>query len=285
MTAALSRRAFVTLCSLACGAAGCSTLAVAPGRRELDFLIDGSFGQARPADIDAVLRSAASTIWSNCRDTGWELPGFFIYRTPDVPITLHAHRPDGRIAIGLATQDRYWAQYAYQFAHEFAHALAGHSNDWRRIHLGGPRPHLWLEESLCETASLFAIRAMAREWAVRPPYPNWKPFASELERYADQQIAVWRAVGKNEPFARWFERNRAALIAASTDRPRNGYVAIQLLPLFEAQPSGWQALTALNLHRSYQGQPLEERFDDWIRAAAPDERDFIRRVKGVLLRG
>ena len=35
----------------------------------------------------------------------------------------------------------------------------------------------WLEESLCETASLFTLRAMSRSWSIAPPYPAWKNYA------------------------------------------------------------------------------------------------------------
>jgi hypothetical protein len=37
----------------------------------------------------------------------------------------------------------------------------------------GWKPSEWIEESLCETASQFALRSMARSWAIALPYGAW----------------------------------------------------------------------------------------------------------------
>jgi hypothetical protein len=74
----------------------------------------------------------------------------------------------GDVRVLLNTQGRYWAQVAYQFAHEFCDVLANvPPND------PGWKPSEWIEESLCETASQFALRSMARSWAIALPYGAW----------------------------------------------------------------------------------------------------------------
>ena len=250
----------------------------AAGRR-LDFEIAGDFGSGSTADIEAVLRSAAEAIWMHCPNTRWEVPGFHIYRTRDWPITLTEHRPDGRIAIGLATQDLFWAQYAYQFAHEFGHALAGHSNDWRALDIRSPRPNHWLEESLCETASLFALRAMSVTWRTQPPYANWRAFASALAAYAEQRLdEATAAMPTHCPFAVWFREHEAAMRANAVLREKNNIVALHLLPLFEREPAGWEAVTFINRTRSTPDQSLSARLADWAKDAPAAQRDFIRQV-------
>ena len=120
------------------------------------------FGRVSPAEITAALQSVGSQLWRYCPRT--QLNGLDVYHRTDHPQINFKLTSAGRIAIGLATQDTYWAQYSFQFAHEFCHALANYSNNQRQVIPSTKNANLWLEESLCETASLFALRAMSREW-------------------------------------------------------------------------------------------------------------------------
>jgi hypothetical protein len=277
----VSRRRFAGLLVAAAAGRAWAGAGSAAGRA-LDFEIGGDFGGASAADIGAVLRSAAESIWRHCPATRWEGPGFHIYRTHDAPITLHERRPDGRIAIGLATEGTYWAQYAFQFAHEFGHALAGHSNDARLLAIRGPRPNHWLEESICETASLFALRAMSLAWRTQPPYPNWRSFASALSAYAEERLdASTAALAPGHRFAAWFRANEPGLRANATQREKNNLVALHVLPLFERAPSGWEAVTFYNRTASAPEQTLAERFADWVRDAPAAQRDFIRSLAAL----
>jgi hypothetical protein len=165
------------------------------------FVFDRAGGFDAPVEnIEAVLRSAANAIWDHCLTTRFEF-GFRIYRNEKHPIT-HYEREDEMIVIGLNTKSTYWAQYAFQFAHEFCHALMDHANDWRRLWRSGDHANQWLEESFCEVASLFALRAMGRSWATKPPYPNWSSFAEHLTEYARERIEG-ATRNAQKPFAEW----------------------------------------------------------------------------------
>lgn len=274
----LSRRAFAGLLLAGLAPRGRADDRAEAGRR-LDFVVADAFGRATPENVEAVVRSAAETLWAHCPHTRWTVPGFHIYATADAPITLHDHRPDGRIAIGLATRDTYWAQYAFQFAHEFGHALAGHSNDWRQLEIRAPRPHHWLEEALCETASLFALRAMSDQWRRQPPYANWRPFSAALADYATERMGeTTRGLPPGFAFVPWFRAEEASLRADAVQREKNNRIALQLLPLFEAEPAGWESLTCYNRSRSAPDQTLAARFADWIQDAPPAQRGFIGRL-------
>lgn len=82
--------------------------------------------------------------------------------------------PASEAVVWLGTHGRVWAQVAFQFAHEFCHVIADPKTmPWDRF--------LWIEEAICEAASLFALRCMAKTWAVAPPYPNWQDYSVKLE--------------------------------------------------------------------------------------------------------
>ena len=275
----ISRRGFVGLAAAGLVAAARAAGAEAAAGRRLDFTIGPGFGSAPRENIEAVLRSAAEMIWRHCPDTRWEVSGFHVFHRDDTPITLDELTGDGRIAIGLATGELFWAQYAFQFAHEFAHALAGHSNDWRALHRVRPNPNHWIEESLCEVASLFALRAMGREWAQQAPYPNWRGFAPALNSYAAERMAAAEKVQPADgDFAAWFRAEEDSLRADACQRGKNAVVAVALLPLFEAEPAGWEALTFMNRLPATADQARAARFADWQRAAPEAQRAFIGRV-------
>lgn len=251
--------------------------------RKLDIQLTEGFGEVREADLRAVLVSAADSLWRHCPNTCWKVPGFHVFRSRATPITLHEHRPDGRIVIGLTAQGRHWAQFAFQFAHEFAHALAGHAGDWKMRWIGNHGANQWFEEALCETASLFALRAMSRSWMEQPPYPNWKSYAPALAKYAEERLAQCATVLAAEaPFAPWFAAELESLRKAPTQRDKNLVVARQLLPLFEAQPAGWESLTALNLTPDRDAaKPFDRHLAEWIAAAPESQHDFLANVRSV----
>jgi hypothetical protein len=247
--------------------------------RELDFRIQGDFGGASEADIKAVLHSAADSIWTHCPSTRWEAPGFFIFNNKNSPITLYDHRPDGRIAIGLNSQGHHWAQLAFQFAHEFCHALAGHSNDWRKPKIRGRSANLWLEESLCETASLFALQSMGKTWQTKPPYENWKSYANSLTSYADDRVKnSAKYLPKGTTFVQWFRESENAMRDNAVLREKNDVVARHLLPLFEAQPSGWEALTFLNLGERDPKRSLEVHLRVWKSNVPSELVAFVEKI-------
>ena len=120
------------------------------------------FGEVSGADIRAVLESAMSEILRHCPHA--RLSGITVYHRNDRPQTNFSRSSDGSVAIGLTAKGTYWAQYSFQFAHEFCHAVANFSNNPRQSVRHPKHANFWLEESLCETASLFTLRAMSRSW-------------------------------------------------------------------------------------------------------------------------
>lgn len=241
---------------------------------------DGVWGSAGAPDILAVLQSAAGEIWKNCPRTG--LDPIHVRHRSDHPQIDWARAADGRIVIGLNTKDLFWAQYAYQFAHEFCHALCEQSGPPDAAWRVEGKPNHWLEESLCETASLFSLRAMGRSWETAPPYPNWKSFAPALTSYARERMEDPRhQLPPGLTFAQWFAAEQGSLRENSTQREKNNIIAARLLPLFEAEPRGWEAVTYFDRGPRDKALPLDRFLVLWRERSPAELQPFITKVGAV----
>jgi hypothetical protein len=252
-----------------------------PTPTRLDIRVQANaFGNANPADLAVVLRSAASELFRYCPHT--QLAGIDVYYRSDHPEIDSKRTPGGRIAMALSARDTHWAQYSFQFSHEFCHALANYANNSQRTIPDTPNANLWLEESLCETASLFSLQAMSRTWEIRPPYPALRGYAPWLADYVQQRLSVpENRLPAGTSFSAWFRRHQPALRKEAGHRDWNAIIASQLLPIFEAEPSGWEAVTFLNHGRSNGGQSLSDHFTQW-RANCPDRlRPFVSKLAAV----
>ena len=242
----------------------------------------GGFGGASAADITAVLQSAAgelSRYWP-----GTQLPSIDVYHRTDHPQTDSIRAAGNRIAIGLTARDNHWAQYSFQFAHEFCHALANYSNDERGLIRYPRHANLWLEESLCETASLFTLRAMGRSWLTDPPHPAWREYAVMARLLCEgAPCTAKNRLPPGTQFSVWFRENSPPCVADPTERSRNTIIATQLLPIFEKEPRGWGALAFLNTASSDPQSSLAQHLARW-RSRCPQElRSFVTKIAEVFL--
>ena len=227
------------------------------------------FGDSE-ADIRAVLESAGRELWRHFPDH--RLEPLVVVRGTDGPITLFERSDRREIVIRLDTGARLWCQYAYQYAHEFCHVLCGSRP--------GDRSNLWFEETLCETASLYAIRGMARTWRTDPPYPNWRNYHDALRDYADDAIRRWPhvedIVGVGLPA--FYARHEERLRANPVDRDLNGSIAVVLLRLFEERPEHWEAVRWLNDRKTDAPRPFATYLADWHESVPERHRPFVARI-------
>lgn len=251
------------------------------GPRPLDIHVEvNGFGRVSSADISAVLQSAAFELWRYCLRT--QLDGIDVYYRPDHPQTDFRRRPGGRIGIGLSARDTHWAQYGFQFAHEFCHTLANYGNNPRQLMRYPRQANLWLEESLCETASLFVLRAMSRTWQNAPPYPAWRSYAPWMNDYVERRLALpEHSLPPGTSFSVWFHQKQSALRQNSDRRDWNTIIAAQLLPIFESQPRGWEAVAVLNRGSSNPEESLAQRFVEWRSQCPDDLRPFVTRLAAI----
>ena len=279
-----TRRKFVQ--RLACGTISAlfapQVLSAAGDGRELVFDVKNEFGSAPVENIAALLKSVAQELWQHCPNTRFLGQGFTIYRNKDYPITHFKHEND-RIKIGLNTENLFWSQYAYQFAHEFCHALIDHTHEnQRKWHLTG-HANQWLDETLCETASLFALRAMSTTWKTNPPYPNWKSYAPKLAEYIQNRAdEPQHKKPADVSFSEWFRQELPSLREKPTQRAKNTIIAFQLLELFEAEPAGWESVTTLKLADRDLQKPLQNHLEEWKSNTREELRPFVVKVSRLL---
>ena len=240
---------------------------------------DGGWGGSSAKEIRAIALSAGTEIARHCPRT--RIGPIVVHHRDDHPQTAWERTPDGKIIVGIEARDRQCAQIAFQFAHEFCHVLATQGNDWRRTWRADGKPNLWLEESLAEAASLFALRAMSRSWERSAPFRNWRSYAPEFAAYAGERMRA-SAAGGHADFVRWFRQNEPAMRRNPTLRTSNSIVALQLLPLLEAEPRAWEALAFLNLGTRDRRQPLAIFLAEWRQNCPPALRPFVTKVAQVL---
>jgi hypothetical protein len=237
------------------------------------YRIDTTDFNASEADIRAVCDSAAKQLWRHFPD--YDLEPFVVTRGKSGPIVLFQRNDAKEIVLRLDTSDTFWSQYAYQFGHEFCHILAGFKP--------GDRANLWFEETLCELASLYVIRGMARDWKENPPYKNWADYRDSLRSYADDVIVKRRLVREiNTLGLGAFQRKHEAELAKEpTNRELNGAMAVVLLPLFEEHPEHWEAIRWLN----HEARPAGESFAAYLarwRGAVPERhREFVSQLAAM----
>jgi len=239
----------------------------------------GGFGVASAADITAVLQSAAGELFRYSPKT--HFPSIDVYHRADHPQTDSKRAAGNRIAIGLTARDNHWAQYSFQFAHGCCHALINYSNDERGLTRDRRYANLWLEESLCETASLFTLRALSRSWLIAPQYGAWRNYAPWFFAYAQERLALpEHHLPAGTSFVVWFRANEPALRQDSTRRDRNTIIAAQLLPIFEKEPRGWGAL-AFFRRAANPNQSLSRHFADWRSSCPRELQQFVGKLAAV----
>jgi hypothetical protein len=217
-------------------------------------------------DVEKVLRSAADQLWRHFPERRLKP---ILVEPKGGPIILYRRGPKGEYHVRLDTGSTYWCQYAFQFAHEFCHILCKYTED--------EQSNKWFEESVCETASLFALHRMAETWKTDPPYPHWKGYAKHLKEYADKRIAETQSPPDGS-LAAWYRRNEAVLRKNSCDRNKNRVVAGILLPIFEKQPEHWEAVTWLNAASSRKPRSFKQYLTDWHTRCPPKHKPFVQKI-------
>ncbi len=202
---------------------------------------------------------------------GEKSPPLFISYHPEGPISLFERTPRGEIAIRLSSKERYHAQFIYQFAHELAHVRAKFQ----------PAEHenKWLEETLCEAASLYALRELSRRWGQEAPSLSLKKYRLHLASYADKVLGTRRNLSR-ESASDFYQKHRQTLRRNSKKRGLNGALAKLILPYLEAHPQHWASLAHLPRQK---GQSLSEYLDTWQKALPEKHHSFPAHLRSLLL--
>ena len=235
------------------------------------FVKGDNWGDGKPENIQRLLHNVASHFTSHLR----EFPSATIDIRRAVtrgPVIVWRAPGQTVYTVCLRTSDRKWDRYSYQFAHEFCHLISG----YERLRHSRNR---WFHESLCEAASLFALRSMGETWAEKPPYTNWSGYADALTAYADEmeQKVDPRVIGDGA-FPAWLRTHEAQGRENAELREPNRIVALRVLPVFQRYPTGWNALRSLPASH----EPIERYLAQWKAEAHVSDRAFITRIEGAL---
>lgn len=237
----------------------------------------GSWGNAHPRDIEAVLGSVAEVL----------LPHFPRHASARVSVAFSPHGPkvlvaktaDGAHRVLLSVQDRRWDQFAYQFAHELCHIFTNY--DERPIASTSTalaRDHQWFEEALCEAVSVVALQRLSAQWQHSPPRTGWQSYAPAFATYAAR---VMRAAPAPESVAAWYQREQLALKRDPYRREKNAQFASALIELIDNMPGALEALGYLNLEaRSHQS--FGSYLAHWHDCCPAEQRAFAARVIALL---
>jgi len=232
---------------------------------------EGGWGKAQPAAIETVLYSVADELMSR-------LPNklaapIVITHTDSAPVALYERGPSGEYRVQLHATGESWHLYVYEFAHELCHILSNYEE-----HVGPEtvKYNQWFEETLCETASLFALKSLAATWESAPPEPRLAEEAKKLRRFFEHLIAEGhRQLPHDTPLFNWLRDNEQRLRDDPYRRNENEVVANLLLPLFQENPQNWAALNYLNLDPTDARNSLSEYLRHWYQNAPPEHKGFI----------
>ncbi|MBT3890427.1 MAG: hypothetical protein HN617_15530 [Planctomycetaceae bacterium] len=230
-------------------------------------ILPGEWGASELVDIRKVCESAAATLMNHLPTEGFA--PIMVQHDNSGPITLYKRGQGNEYIVQLDTSDRAWAQLAFQFAHEFCHVICNYRD--------AKNQQLWFEETLCECASLYALKQMAAQWKTNAPYANWKSYSTSLRDYADERISAHTA-GRKDSIAQFYRDNQTELYKSGTNRALNTYLAIKLLPLFEATPTAWQALRYINLGSAEENVSFQAYLNGWLDRAPKKHHAFIRQI-------
>ncbi len=267
--------AIVSISSLTLFAFSISVLICSPCNGELKNhniprieITPNIWGGARVTDIHKVLESAARQITPHI----WQknLNTIQVDRSQIGPIVLYKRGANGEYLVRLNTRKTFWSQYAFQFAHELGHIICGYKK--------GDSSNMWFEESICETASLYALINMTDEWNKKPPYPIWKSYAKEFAKYAQNRIKKY-PWPKNQSIGDWFKENKDNLINEPVNRGRNVQLATRLLPLFEENPTRWEACAFINIKKANKKKSFSTYLHDWKKSCKTTEQiKFVEKM-------
>ena len=243
------------------------------GRPLPAYRVEADGFKSAERDIKAVCDSAAGELWRHLEP--YKLEPFVVKRGHDGPFFSFVKNSRGELEILLDTGETYWCQYAYQFAHEFFHLLSG----------SGQRDpgNLWFEETLGETASLFTLRAMARSWKTKPPYPHWADYRDHLRQYADNIVLKRTGVSEihQKGLASFYRKHSKDLRKQCCDREVNGAMALVLLRLFEEKPERWESVRWLNSGAPREGETFQQYLRKWRDAVPGRHKAFVDKLAGL----
>lgn len=234
------------------------------------WVMRSGWGAAKAEDISIVLHAVAAELLAHF--PGRRLDPILVSPGANGPVVLYQRGLANAYQVQLAARDERWAEYIYEFSHELFHILANY-----QYHAPPRISHnQWFEETLCESASLYALKKFSLRWYRSPPRPEWASYAPVLSRFAARAMnEPHRHLPADVSFAQWFRHNAAALSGSPYLREKNELVAQLFLPLLERH-SDWQSISYMNWETAGEESGFRHYLAAWYRNTPPVHRDIVR---------
>ena len=153
-------------------------------------------------------------------------------------VLVHHQRTEGgAFRIDLTAKGHEWARLTYQLSHELCHVSLQYDRD--------PHSHRWLEESVCEAASMRSLVVAADGWARKPPLSHSAEYHLVFRHYRRRVQGELLPLTQSESVD-WFSAHRQQLARSPYNRGLNRRVALSLLSLVGDDRGKWEAFLSLN---------------------------------------
>jgi hypothetical protein len=278
-------RLFVSMfavCALLATTVHSTAMAADARSAALDIRVEGGGWGGVPSEaIAKTLHAVAGVLLPHLPDA--PAAPIVVTHTNGPPVTLYERGPGGEYLVHLHASGPRWHLYVYEFAHELTHIL---SNYDRNAGADKPRHNQWLEESLCETASLFVLDRLSASWAQAGESGELGGRAGTLRSFFETLVGeAHRQLPVGYGFSTWLAENEPGLRSDPYRRKQDDLIARRLLPLFERMPGGWGALRYLNLDATDNDASLRQFLSHWYGNAPLEHRPFLNTLLEVLQAG
>ena len=110
---------------------------------------------------------------------------------------------------------------------------------------------------------------------MEPPYPSWADYAVSLASYAQDYLSCEeRQLPTGMSLSAWLLSEEEGLRKDRYQRDKNAVVAHSLLPIFESEPAGWNAIQRLPDSSAM----LVDYLLEWHASVEPADRPFVKRI-------
>jgi hypothetical protein len=124
---------------------------------------------------------------------------------------------------------------------------------------------------------------MATTWAEKPPYPNWREYATALADYEAERVSdPARCLPPGEDLANWLAQRLPLFEADPLRRDDNTIVAKELLPIFDADTSSWRALRHLHTWPRSPASSPADFMNGWVVACPAECRGSVRAITDLI---
>ena len=195
------------------------------------------------------------------------------------PMARSESAPGGERIIDVVTAGPWWRPFSYQFAHEYCHTFTKH---WL---LDYSHHNMWLAETLCEVAALWAIVKMGEDYktADAPSFEGWDEIGVAFQNFVPAHTEGRQFFATPAAFAAWLTPRLPDCYKMSKpdNFELNKTAANYLLPFFLDDPLMWRVTKYINI-----GQKIENDFPQYLRdwrATVPEElRGHVEKFAAIV---